>query len=155
MGYWSWILTAIGCTGIWLAGRNDPRGWLLGVCAQVVWMTYAIVTKQYGFCVSAVFYGYFQGKNYLKWKRREDPATPVAVKPEMKDMPAGVQMAALVSEMCGPAMLQVPADGRCPCEHATYCLGDAGPLRAENPAQGTFYVFEGCPQAANPDRTKL
>ena len=72
---WSYILTAIGCAGIYLAGRQNRYGWLLGVCAQVVWMTYAIATAQYGFCVSAVFYGYFQGKNFLKWRREQLEAT--------------------------------------------------------------------------------
>lgn len=68
---WSYLLTAIGCTGIFLAGRHNKYGWLLGVCAQVVWMTYGIVTAQYGFCVSAVFYGFFQGKNFLAWLKAE------------------------------------------------------------------------------------
>ena len=125
MGYWSYVLAAIGITGIWLAGRNDPRGWLLGVCAQVVWMAYALNTEQYGFCLTALGYGYFQGKNYLKWKRSLDQQTPVAVEPT-----------------------QVPANGRCPCEEATYCLAseDFGSvLTVHNLRDNTCYVLEKCP----------
>ncbi len=68
---WSYLLMAIGCAGIYLAGRQNKWGWFLGVCAQGVWMAYGITTSQYGFCVSAVFYGYFQGKNFLKWRREQ------------------------------------------------------------------------------------
>lgn len=67
--WWSWVLATIGCVGIYLAGRQNKWGWFLGVCAQVVWMSYGIVTAQYGFCVTAVVYGFLQGKNFLMWHR--------------------------------------------------------------------------------------
>ena len=38
---WSYILTAIGVFGLWLAGRKDWRGWLVGLSAQGVWLAYA------------------------------------------------------------------------------------------------------------------
>ena len=37
---WSYILTAIGVFGLWLAGRKDWRGWLVGLSAQGVWLAY-------------------------------------------------------------------------------------------------------------------
>ena len=40
---WSYILTAIGVFGLWLAGRKDWRGWLVGLTAQGVWLAYAVV----------------------------------------------------------------------------------------------------------------
>lgn len=68
--WWSWALAAIGCVGIYLAGNQNKWGWFLGVCAQVLWMGYAITTAQYGFCVTAVVYGFLQGKNFLAWHRK-------------------------------------------------------------------------------------
>lgn len=68
---WSYLLMAIGCTGIYLAGNNNKWGWFLGVCAQFVWMAYGIMTTQYGFCVTALFYGFLQGKNFLAWRKAD------------------------------------------------------------------------------------
>ena len=45
---WSYILTAIGVFGPWLAGRKDWRGWLVGLSAQGVWLAYAVATQQWG-----------------------------------------------------------------------------------------------------------
>ena len=43
---WSYILTAIGVFGLWLAGRKDWRGWLVGLSAQGVWLAYAVADRQ-------------------------------------------------------------------------------------------------------------
>ena len=69
--WWSWALAAIGCTGIYLAGKQNKWGWALGVGAQVLWMGYAITTKQYGFCLTAVVYGFIQTKNFLMWRKKD------------------------------------------------------------------------------------
>lgn len=74
MQLWSWILAAIGITGIWLAGSRNTVGWMIGVLAQVLWIIYAISTKQWGFIASALAYGFVYGRNWLKWRRPvEDP----------------------------------------------------------------------------------
>jgi len=51
--YWSYVLTAVGVFGLWLAGRHDTRGWLVGLAAQVLWITYAVATRQWGFIAHA------------------------------------------------------------------------------------------------------
>ena len=63
--WWSWVLAVIGCVGIHFAGKGNKWGWALGVGAQVLWMGYAVTTKQYGFCLTAVVYGFFQSKAFL------------------------------------------------------------------------------------------
>ena len=40
---WSYILTAIGVFGLWLAGRKDWRGWRVGLSAQVLWLAYVLL----------------------------------------------------------------------------------------------------------------
>ena len=67
---WSYILTAIGVFGLWLAGRKDWRGWLVGLSAQGVWLAYAVATQQWGFIVSAFAYGWVYALNIWRMRRR-------------------------------------------------------------------------------------
>lgn len=54
---WSWLLAAIGITGMALAGRTRPAiGWTIGIAAQVLWAAYALATGQYGFLLSCAGY---------------------------------------------------------------------------------------------------
>lgn len=69
---WSVVLSVIGITGIYLAGSKNIWGWVLGFSSQVLWIVFAIVTKQYGFILSALAYGWVYGRNYLKWKREKE-----------------------------------------------------------------------------------
>jgi len=67
----------VGVTGIYLAGRGGRAviaGWIVGAAAQLLWFIYAIVTKQYGFLVSAIAYGSIIVLNLRKAlaRQRED-----------------------------------------------------------------------------------
>ena len=73
--YWSYLLTAVGVFGLWLAGRKDRRGWMVGIGAQVLWIAYATATQQWGFYVSALAYGWVYIKNARAWKKAEDSVT--------------------------------------------------------------------------------
>lgn len=66
---WSIGLSLIGILGIYLAGSKNIWGWVLGLTAQVLWFVFAIVTKQYGFILSAVAYGCVYGRNFIKWRK--------------------------------------------------------------------------------------
>jgi drug/metabolite transporter superfamily protein YnfA len=68
---WSYILAAVGIFGLWLSGRKDYRGWFVGLGAQILWVTYALVTVQYGFILSAVAYGAIYLKNGMSWMREK------------------------------------------------------------------------------------
>jgi cytochrome c oxidase assembly protein Cox11 len=65
---WSYILMAVGVTGLYLAGRKNYWGWAIGLFAQLLWMAYAVVTHQYGFFVSAIVYGGVYANNLIKWR---------------------------------------------------------------------------------------
>ncbi len=67
--YWSWLLTAVGVTGLYFAGRRRAFGWAIGLGAQVLWIAYALATRQWGFIASAVVYGLVYGKNFAAWRR--------------------------------------------------------------------------------------
>jgi nicotinamide riboside transporter PnuC len=66
--WWSWLLTAVGVFGLYLAGRRNPYGWAVGLFAQTLWIAYATATKQYGFYASALAYGWVYAKNFRAWR---------------------------------------------------------------------------------------
>ena len=68
MELWSWGLAIIGVAGIYFFGRKTLWGWFVLLFNEVIWVTYAIVTEQYGFIVSAVAYAAVYIKSYLHWK---------------------------------------------------------------------------------------
>jgi hypothetical protein len=72
--YWSWILTAVGVFGLYLAGSKRWQGWAVGLGAQVLWFSYAIATKQYGFIISAFAYGFVYARNLRKWQIAQQSA---------------------------------------------------------------------------------
>lgn len=72
--WWSWLLTAVGVTGLFYAGRRRAVGWAIGLGAQVLWVAYAIATTQFGFLASAGIYGAVYGRNYVAWRRESKEA---------------------------------------------------------------------------------
>ncbi len=70
--WWSWMLAGVGVTGLWLAGNREVGGWWIGVAVQLLWIAYAVVSKQWGFIMSALAYGFVNVRNLLKWRRETD-----------------------------------------------------------------------------------
>jgi len=68
---WSWVLAVLGITGIFLVGRKTIWGWLVLCANEILWVTYALVTKQYGFIAMAVAYVLVYLKSFLHWKKEE------------------------------------------------------------------------------------
>jgi hypothetical protein len=64
---WSYVLTVVGVTGLWLAGRKVWWAWFVGLGAQGLWLAYAISTHQWGFLVSAFAYGWVYARNGWRW----------------------------------------------------------------------------------------
>lgn len=74
--WWSWVLTAAGLSGLILAGQRKAVGWALGVLTQVLWISYAVATSQWGFIVSALAYATVYARNWISWRRSEMRSTP-------------------------------------------------------------------------------
>jgi nicotinamide riboside transporter PnuC len=64
--WWSAILTAIGVTGLYLVTCKRREGFALGVVVQVLWIAYAVATRQWPFIISALAYG---AVNVVGWRR--------------------------------------------------------------------------------------
>lgn len=83
--WWSYILTAVGVAGLYLAGRGYWWSWLIGFGAQALWVAYAIATRQWGFIISAVAYGSVYFRNARKWWKDQHqwkPCVPVSCPPD-------------------------------------------------------------------------
>lgn len=61
---WSFLLSAVGIVGMYVAGSGYRAGWLVGLAAQALWITYAIVTRQYGFIIASLCYAAVYARNY-------------------------------------------------------------------------------------------
>lgn len=56
--WWSFTLTTIGVTGLFLVYRSQSlAGPIIGLAVQLAWIAYAIATRQWWFLVSAFAYG--------------------------------------------------------------------------------------------------
>lgn len=72
IAWWSWLLTAVGVTGLYFAGRKRALGWAIGLSAQLLWLAYALSTRQYGFLVSAFAYGWVYARNFRAWRSEKE-----------------------------------------------------------------------------------
>ena len=68
--WWSWILTFFGVTWLWLIGSGRWWAWGLCVLNECLWIVFAISTKQYGFIVAGLAYGFIDARNMLAARRR-------------------------------------------------------------------------------------
>jgi len=68
---WSWVLAAIGVTGIFFVGRKTVWGWLVLLINECLWTVYAIQTKQYGFILMSTAYSAVYIKSFIHWRREE------------------------------------------------------------------------------------
>lgn len=72
MNVWSFLLAIGGITGLWLAGKGKKEGWLFGLAMQVAWAVYSIASKQYGFLLSCLGYGWVYARNYRRAKNGDN-----------------------------------------------------------------------------------
>lgn len=72
--YGSWCLAPFGLLGMWVVGKKQRWGWVLGMSTQSLWAFYAVGTGQYGFLIGTVSYFLIYAANFLRWTRDGDPA---------------------------------------------------------------------------------
>lgn len=64
---WSYVLTIVGVTGFYLAGKKVWWAWYVNIACQVLWLAYALVTAQYGFLLGVLVYSVVFTKNAMVW----------------------------------------------------------------------------------------
>jgi hypothetical protein len=67
---WSFLLTAVGVTGLYFAGKKKWWAWGINLGSQVLWFTYAIVTHQWGFILGALAYTWVYALNLYRWWKK-------------------------------------------------------------------------------------
>lgn len=67
MIYWSYILSAVGLLGFFLAGKRIWWAWYVNIANQVLWILYAVLTDQWGFLVGAIVYTLVFVLNARRW----------------------------------------------------------------------------------------
>lgn len=68
---WSWVLSCIGVTGLLLIGKRKWWAWGIAALNEMLWICYALITRQYGFIFGALAYMTVHAHNARKWKRGE------------------------------------------------------------------------------------
>ena len=72
--YWSYILAPFGLIGLWMSGSRNRWGWALFIGTQILWLTYAVQTRQWGFVPGSLAYGAIYLRNFIRWS--DKPAGP-------------------------------------------------------------------------------
>lgn len=66
---WSWALTLIGVSGFWLAGRKVWWAWYINIANQVLWVSYAVASQQWGFLLGVPIYLAVFIPNAIRWTK--------------------------------------------------------------------------------------
>jgi hypothetical protein len=75
--YWSGLLTTMFLASLILVGRKNAWGWAAGILDELLWIAYAITTRQWPFLVSAGVYMVICFHNLRTWRRpTESDARP-------------------------------------------------------------------------------
>lgn len=53
---WSYVLAALGVTGLLIAATRPKVGWWFNIGAQLPWLAYAVASRQWGFLLTPVAY---------------------------------------------------------------------------------------------------
>lgn len=98
--YWSYVLAPFGLIGLWMSGSRNRWGWALSIGTQVLWLTYAVQTEQWGFIPGSLAYGLIYARNFIRWS--DKPTGPT-----VEEL---LQLLDLIAE-----------DGRCQLDHNGNC----------------------------------
>lgn len=69
MSDWRWNLqlSGLGLLTLYLAGRKTQWAWIVGLIDEALWAAYAVATRQWAFCASAVVYAGLYLRNLYRW----------------------------------------------------------------------------------------
>lgn len=67
----SYILSALSLTSLWLMGNKSVWGIVVGLFNQALWVVYALMLKQYGLLIGVIAYTIVHIRNLEKWQREK------------------------------------------------------------------------------------
>lgn len=70
--WWSYLLAVIGLTGLYMTTKKMVSGFVIGVLVQILWVTYAVTTDQYGFIANAIGYAFMNCLGIYRWTRPKE-----------------------------------------------------------------------------------
>lgn len=65
----SWVVSIVGLTGFYFSGRKVWWAWYINFFCQILWFSYALVTNQPAFLVTAAVYSVIFGINAYRWTK--------------------------------------------------------------------------------------
>jgi hypothetical protein len=68
MELWSWLLSAIGISGMVAIGYKKWWSFSILIVAECLWIAYSLSTKQYGFIMGATAYITVHAINMRRWR---------------------------------------------------------------------------------------
>ena len=77
--YWTWALTGLQVMALWVTGRGQAWGWIIGSAVQPGWIAYALMTDQLGFVIGCGISTGVQLSAYLRANRSEGRAGTASI----------------------------------------------------------------------------
>ena len=68
---WDLIAAPITLTGMWLTGKKLWYGWVICLCAQVLWFVWALSYRSWGLLALTVIFAVIHVKNAIAWRKEE------------------------------------------------------------------------------------
>jgi hypothetical protein len=102
--YWSWVLSTIPLFAFWQVGNRRRWAFLVMASGEIVWIVWAMLTRQWGFIPGSVVFGAVAIRNWSHWVHHPtNPAdgdlTPAAT--HGRSVPSPTDNAPLAQGSCG------------------------------------------------------
>jgi hypothetical protein len=65
--YMPWLMSAITIYMTVLAGNKSRYAWAVGLFNQILWLTWILATKNYGFLPMTAALCFVYARNHIKW----------------------------------------------------------------------------------------
>lgn len=78
----SWVVSAIGILGFYLAGKKIWWAWYVNIANQLFWILFAFITQNWGFLLATAFYLWVFGRNAYLWTKNRNKKPEVEI-PEL------------------------------------------------------------------------
>ena len=75
----SWVVSAIGILGFYLAGKKIWWAWYVNIANQVFWTMFAFITQNWGFLLATAFYLWVFGRNAYLWTKNRNKKPEVEI----------------------------------------------------------------------------